>query len=132
MSVNGERSKTPISDGRVLYGRHIEGNRGAHRRAGAGAQGKVCCGDRPLVNFFSAEEYHRNYLDKNPNGYCHIPRAEIELFSQMKIDPGDYRKPAAEAIRDRLTDEQYRVTQEGATESPFRNEFWNQFESGCD
>ena len=84
----------------------------------------------PLVNFFPAEEYHQDYLDKNPNGYCHIPRAEIELFSQMKIDPGDYKKPAAEAIRDRLTDEQYRVTQEGATESPFRNEFWNQFEKG--
>ncbi len=84
----------------------------------------------PLVNFFPAEEYHQDYLDKNPNGYCHIPRAEIELFSQMKIDPGDYKKPAAEAIRDRLTDEQYRVTQEGATESPFRNEFWDQFEKG--
>ena len=84
----------------------------------------------PLVNFFPAEEYHQDYLDKNPNGYCHIPRAEIELFSQMKIDPGDYKKPAAEAIGDRLTDEQYRVTQEGATESPFQNEFWDQFEKG--
>ena len=84
----------------------------------------------PLVNFFPAEEYHQDYLDKNPNGYCHIPRAEIELFSRLRIDPGDYKKPAAEAIRDRLTDEQYRVTQESATEYPFRNEFWNQFEKG--
>ena len=84
----------------------------------------------PLVNFFPAEEYHQDYLDRNPGGYCHIPRAEIELFSRLKIDPGDYKKPAAEAIRDRLTDEQYRVTQESATESPFRNEFWNQFEKG--
>ena len=84
----------------------------------------------PLVNFFPAEEYHQDYLDKNPNGYCHIPRVEIELFSRLRIDPGDYKKPAAEAIRDRLTDEQYRVTQESATEYPFRNEFWNQFEKG--
>ena len=84
----------------------------------------------PLVNFFPAEEYHQDYLDKNPNGYCHIPRAEIELFSRLRIDPGDYQKPAAEAIRDKLTDEQYRVTQENATESPFQNEFWNQFEKG--
>lgn len=26
----------------------------------------------PLQNFFSAEEYHQKYLDKNPGGYCHI------------------------------------------------------------
>ena len=84
----------------------------------------------PLVNFFPAEEYHQDYLDKNPNGYCHIPRAEIALFSRLRIDPGDYKKPAAEAIRDKLTDEQYRVTQESATERPFQNEFWNQFEKG--
>lgn len=84
----------------------------------------------PLVNFYPAEEYHQDYLQKNPNGYCHIPRAEFELFSKLKIDPGDYRKPAAEAIRDRLTAEQYRITQENGTERPFKNEFWNKFEKG--
>lgn len=25
-----------------------------------------------LENFFDAEDYHQNYLKKNPNGYCHI------------------------------------------------------------
>ena len=66
----------------------------------------------PLKNYYPAEEYHQNYLEKNPNGYCHIPRAEMELFSRLRIDPGDYQKPAAESIRDKLTAEQYRVTQE--------------------
>ena len=66
----------------------------------------------PLKNYYPAEEYHQNYLEKNPNGYCHIPREEMELFSRLRIDPGDYRKPAAETIRDTLTAEQYRVTQE--------------------
>ena len=28
---------------------------------------------KPLANFFTAEEYHQKYLDKNPAGYCHIP-----------------------------------------------------------
>ena len=28
----------------------------------------------PLKNFYTAEEYHQKYLDKNPGGYCHIPR----------------------------------------------------------
>lgn len=27
---------------------------------------------KPLENFFSAEEYHQDYLIKNPRGYCHI------------------------------------------------------------
>lgn len=26
----------------------------------------------PLRNFYPAEEYHQDYLQKNPNGYCHI------------------------------------------------------------
>ncbi len=33
----------------------------------------------PLRNFFTAEEYHQKYLDKNPGGYCHIPRALLNL-----------------------------------------------------
>ena len=32
----------------------------------------------PLRNFFRAEEYHQNYLDNNPNGYCHLPVALFE------------------------------------------------------
>ena len=31
----------------------------------------------PLKNFFAAEEYHQNYLDKNPYGYCHISFKKI-------------------------------------------------------
>ncbi len=27
----------------------------------------------PLDNFYTAEEYHQDYLDNNPTGYCHIP-----------------------------------------------------------
>ena len=34
---------------------------------------------RPLENFFTAEEYHQKYLDKNPGGYCHIPRKFFKL-----------------------------------------------------
>ena len=84
----------------------------------------------PLLNYFPAEEYHQDYLEKNPDGYCHIPLEEIQLFSSMRIDPGDYQKPSEDIIREKLTAEQYYVTQESGTEYSFQNEFWNQFEKG--
>ena len=33
----------------------------------------------PIRNFFSAEEYHQKYLEKNPGGYCHIPSSMFNL-----------------------------------------------------
>lgn len=35
----------------------------------------------PLRNFFPADEYHQDYLDKHPDGYCHLP---LELFAFAK------------------------------------------------
>ena len=35
----------------------------------------------PLRNFFPADEYHQDYLDKHPDGYCHLP---LELFEFAK------------------------------------------------
>ena len=38
----------------------------------------------PLRNFHRAEEYHQDYLDKNPSGYCHLPVALFELARKAK------------------------------------------------
>ncbi len=35
----------------------------------------------PLENYYLAEEYHQKYLDKNPNGYCHIG---VDKFDKAK------------------------------------------------
>ena len=32
---------------------------------------------QPLRNFYPAEDYHQDYLENNPDGYCHLP---LELF----------------------------------------------------
>lgn len=42
-----------------------------------GEQLKVELG--PIHNFYTAEQYHQKYLEKNPSGYCHIPSKMFRL-----------------------------------------------------
>ncbi len=35
-------------------------------------EGNIVTEIEPLKNFFDAEDYHQDYLTKNPGGYCHI------------------------------------------------------------
>ncbi len=44
-----------------------------------------CC---PLLQYFTAEEYHQKYLDKNPSGYCHVPFKMIQWVKT--VDPWDH------------------------------------------
>ena len=84
----------------------------------------------PLTRFYEAEEYHQDYLDKNPGGYCHIPPSKMEAVKEMLVDPSIYLRPADKEIQQMLTPEQYQVTQQSGTEAPFSNEFWKHFERG--
>jgi peptide methionine sulfoxide reductase msrA/msrB len=40
---------------------------------------KIAIEVKPLVNYYPAEEYHQKYLDKNPNGYCHIGKEKFDI-----------------------------------------------------
>ena len=44
----------------------------------------------PLRNFYPAEDYHQDYLEKNPAGYCHLPAALFELARKAKPVPSDH------------------------------------------
>lgn len=85
---------------------------------------------KPLESFYDAEEYHQNYLDKNPGGYCHITPAEMKIVEKMTVDPAKYRRPSDEEIKKRLSKEQYNVAVDSGTEPSFRNEFWDHKEKG--
>ena len=88
---------------------------------------------KPLQNYFLAEEYHQQYLQKNPGGYCHIPRTLLEHAQQareQKDASPTYPKPADKQLAQELTPLQYAVTQQNQTEPPFQNTYWNHFEPG--
>ena len=38
----------------------------------------------PLRNFYPAEDYHQDYLDKNPTGYCHLPLSLFQFARTAK------------------------------------------------
>lgn len=84
----------------------------------------------PLLQFIEAEEYHQKYLNKNPNGYCHINFAKIAKKKQRVVNPENYPKPGREVLKEKLTPLQYAVTQQNETEPPFANEYWQTDEEG--
>lgn len=88
---------------------------------------KIVVENMPLTNFTMAEDYHQDYLRKNPNGYCHI---DLSTADEVIIDPSKYPKPSDDILRKKLTDAQYKVTQENDTESAFSNEYWDSTEKG--
>lgn len=84
----------------------------------------------PLENYYLAEEYHQDYLKKNPNGYFHVDFGVLDEEPEIEVDPDNYTKPSDEEIREKLTSEQYRVTQESATDPAFQNEYYDNHEPG--
>ncbi len=39
----------------------------------------------PLEVFYPATEYHQDYLDKHPDGYCHLPEALFVMARQANM-----------------------------------------------
>lgn len=88
----------------------------------------------PLKQFYDAEEYHQDYLEKNPGGYCHIDLSladkPLDKDEEPVIDSSRYIKPSDEELKKNLTDIQYDVTQNSATERAFSNEYHDNFKRG--
>lgn len=45
-------------------------------------EGEIVVEVKALQNFYAAEEYHQDYLDKNPDGYCHLPFTLFEFAKE--------------------------------------------------
>lgn len=84
----------------------------------------------PLKSYYSAEEYHQDYLYKNPSGYCHIDPQLFQMAKAANPKKANYFKPSYEVLKEKLTPLQYEVTQNSATEYAFENKYWNEFRPG--
>ena len=88
----------------------------------------------PLKQFYDAEEYHQDYLEKNPGGYCHIDLSladkPLDKDDAPVIDSSRYIKPSDEELKKNLTEIQYDVTQNSATERAFSHEYHDSFKRG--
>lgn len=84
-----------------------------------------------LQNFYQAEDYHQDYLVKNPEGYCHIDPRLFEIARKARMKTAEkFPVPTDEELRSRLTQMQYAVTRQNATEPPFLNEYHDEHRKG--
>ncbi len=83
----------------------------------------------PLEHFYMAEEYHQDYLVKNPGGYCHIRSEKYEEAKNRIVDPYRYRLDKEKALSS-LSKQQIDVAFHNGTEPPFANEYNEHFEKG--
>jgi peptide methionine sulfoxide reductase msrA/msrB len=96
----------------------------------------------PFTKFYVAEEYHQDYYKKNPLRYkfyrynsgrdqfLREAWSDSQETTQAEPESGKYVKPSDEELHKMLTPMEYKVTQQGGTEPPFKNEYWDNKQEG--
>ncbi|MCX8096248.1 MAG: peptide-methionine (S)-S-oxide reductase MsrA [Spirochaetes bacterium] len=93
----------------------------------------------PFKNFYPAEDYHQRFSRSNPIRYCvykyfsgretfikrHWEHARLFKKPPIKLNPKYLKKDIS-----KLNNEEYMVTQECWTETPFRNKYWDNKKEG--
>ncbi|AGJ90534.1 peptide-methionine (R)-S-oxide reductase MsrB [Mycoplasma putrefaciens] len=78
-----------------------------------------------VKNYFTAEEYHQDYLEKNPTGYCHV-----DLSIDLSLT--NHEQEILKQVRKELSLDQlsYDVLKHSATERPHTSELNKEYRKG--
>jgi peptide methionine sulfoxide reductase msrA/msrB len=71
----------------------------------------------PIKKFYKAEDYHQKYLDKNPNGYCHLNNKAFDRIKAAVFDPKPYEVLLTESFDENADTFDYL----GFSEGPYKN-----------
>ena len=77
------------------------------------SQKRIVVEAHQIASFYPAEEVHQKYLERNPQGYCHV---DLNLIDDEEFN--------------HLTKEEYQITQLSMTEKPFSGKYNDFFEDG--